>query len=73
MSVGSVGSVRAVLADVDGEENGGTFAPDTVEFGEMKVDTIREGSGRWDEGEYELSFERKLKKETGDEGEEEKN
>ena len=62
MSVGSVESVRAVLTDVDGEENGGTFAPDTVKFEEMKVDTIREGSGRWDEGEYDLSFERKLKR-----------
>lgn len=70
MSVGSVESVRAVLADVDGEENGGTFAPDTVKFEEMKVDTIREGD--WGGGEYELSFERKLKKETGDEGEGEK-
>ena len=62
MSVGSVESVRAVLTDVDGDENGGTFALDTVKFEEMKVDTIREGSGRWDEGEYELSFERKLKR-----------
>ena len=70
MSVGSVGSVRAVLADVDGEENGGMFAPDTVKFEEMEVDTIREGD--WGGGEYELSFERKLKKETGDEGEGEK-
>ncbi len=67
MSVGSVESVRAVLTDVDGEKNGGTFAPDTVKFEEMKVDTIRKGSGRWDEGEYELSFERRLKR--GDDGE----
>ena len=70
MSVGSVESVRAVLADVDGEKNGGTFAPDTVKFEEMKVDTISEED--WGGGEYELSFERKLKKETGDEGEGEK-
>lgn len=70
MSVGSVESVRAVLTDVDGEENGGTFAPDTVKFEEMKVDTISEED--WGGGEYELSFERKLKKETGDEGEGEK-
>ncbi|MBO8440608.1 MAG: radical SAM-associated putative lipoprotein [bacterium] len=66
-----VGGTEVVLTDVDGEENGGRFAPDTVKFEEMKVDTISEED--WGGGEYELSFERKLKKETGDEGEGEKN
>ena len=66
-----VGGTEVVLTDVDGEENGGMFAPDTVKFEEMKVDTISEED--WGGGEYELSFEWKLKKETGDEGEGEKN
>ena len=70
--------LNVVLTDVDGEDNGGSFASDTLDvfemipLGEIKVDTIREGDGLWDGGEYELSFERKMKKEATGDGQEDR-
>ena len=42
--------VYVITEDIDGEENGGTFAPET-----LKVDLVRvkEGDGLWDFGKYE--------------------
>lgn len=58
--------------DVDGVENGGEYALDSMALSDMSKKKVKDGSGSWYNGEYELSFERKLKKETGDEGEGEK-
>lgn len=42
--------VYVITEDIDGEDNGGTFAPET-----LKVDLVRvkEGDGLWDFGKYE--------------------
>jgi len=58
------GKMKIVLEDVDGEANGGKFANDTIESKDMTVEKIKEGSGAWDWGTYEVTAKtKKLKKE----------
>ena len=55
--------MKVVFEDVDGEENGGLFASDSVSAGSMAKVKVRKGDGNWYEGEYELTANAKLKKE----------
>ncbi len=48
--------------DVDGEENGGKFANDTMRIDSMERKLVEERDG-WHQGVYELSFEKRLKRE----------
>ena len=50
-----------LLEDVDGEANGGSFESDTVRLSDMQETKVKRGDGRWYEGEFEYSFERRLR------------
>ena len=53
--------VQMKVEDIDGEENGGTFA--TQEGISMDVKQVEEGSGHWNMGTYESQADIKMKKE----------
>lgn len=53
--------VQMKVEDVDGEENGGTFA--TQEGISVDVRQVEEGSGHWNMGTYESQADIKMKKE----------
>ena len=57
-------NIELAFEDVDGEENGGTFAPDTLRKKDLKIDFVEAKESRWYEGEYTITFEAKLKKAT---------
>ena len=50
-----------LLDDVDGEANGGEFVSDTVRWSDMEEVKVKGGDGRWYEGEYEYTFEKRLR------------
>ena len=50
-----------LLDDVDGAENGGEFESDTVEMSDMEEVRIKDGDGDMYEGEYEYTFEKRLR------------
>ena len=45
--------------DEDGEENGGSFARDSLRYKDLSVDQVEEGSG-WDEGTFHADFQKVL-------------
>ena len=51
-----------VFEDIDGPENGGEFATESVKSDDMKKKQIKKGDGHWYEGEYELTANKTLKK-----------
>lgn len=51
-----------IAEDVDGEENGGLFAPDTLRLIDMEKKKVAEGDDEWDSGTWELKGDLKLKK-----------
>ena len=48
--------------DVDGTANGGEFESQTITFNDMTKTQVKEGDNGWDNGEFELSANIKLKK-----------
>lgn len=58
----TIDEVCVVMADVDGDANGGTFANDTVKNKEIVRKQTKKGDGNWDNGTYELTADKKLKK-----------
>ena len=59
-----VNDVEITFEDVDGEENGGRFAPDTLRGKDIKIDLDEDKESSWNKGTYNISFEEKLKKAT---------
>ena len=49
-----------VFKDIDGPENGGSFAADTLYNKDMEIKKVSGGHGDWHEGSYEVVFEKKL-------------
>ncbi|MBO4756643.1 MAG: radical SAM-associated putative lipoprotein [Bacteroidales bacterium] len=47
--------------DIDGPENGGTFAADTLHFKDLEVKQIGEAEGGWLDGTYQVDFDHQLK------------
>lgn len=56
------GRLKVVLQDVDGEANGGEFATDTIKSDGITVQKLKNGSGAWDWGFYEVTANGKMKK-----------
>ncbi|MBQ8047875.1 MAG: radical SAM-associated putative lipoprotein [Prevotella sp.] len=54
--------LRVVFEDVDGDDNGGKFAKDSLFSHELQSKLIEKGSG-WFKGKYELTAEKQLRKE----------
>lgn len=48
--------------DIDGEENGGLFAPDTLRAKDLKITFVEDKNPSWYKGVYTISFEARLKK-----------
>ena len=56
--------ISLTFEDIDGEENGGTFAPDTLQKKDLKIEFVEDKNFYWHKGYYTITFEAKLKKET---------
>lgn len=56
------GIVKVIFEDVDGEENGGTFANDTVMGKNLTINKVEKGDGAWNLGSFEITANAKLKK-----------
>ena len=48
--------------DIDGEENGGQFAPDTLRAKDLQIKFVENPEKGWNKGVYYITFEKKLKK-----------
>ena len=59
-----VNDIEITFEDVDGEENGGRFAPDTLRGKDIKITLDEDEESSWNKGTYNISFEEKLKKAT---------
>jgi putative lipoprotein (rSAM/lipoprotein system) len=57
-----VNDIEFTFEDVDGEENGGYFAPDTLRGKDIKVTLEEDKKSTWNKGTYNLSFAARLKK-----------
>ena len=57
-----VEDIEFTFEDIDGEENGGYFAPDTLRGKDIKVTLEEDKTSNWNKGTYNISFEEKLKK-----------
>ena len=54
--------IMLTFEDIDGEENGGLFAPDTLRAKDLKITFVEDKESHWHQGVYNISFEAKLKK-----------
>lgn len=54
--------IELTFEDVDGEENGGFFAPDTLRKKDLKIEFVEDKESNWHQGTYTISFDAKLKK-----------
>lgn len=48
--------------DVDGEENGGLYAPDTLRAKDLQINFVEDKKSTWHKGDYDITFHSKLKK-----------
>ena len=55
-------ALKIIVEDTDGEANGGEFLSDTLDIDFEKAVKVKEGSGHWYQGEFEVSQDVKLKK-----------
>jgi putative lipoprotein (rSAM/lipoprotein system) len=55
-----VSDIEFTFEDVDGEENGGYFAPDTLRSKDIKVTLEEDKESNWNKGTYKISFQEKL-------------
>jgi len=54
--------VKVIFEDVDGEDNGGTFANDTIKGKDLTIKQTSKGDGDWNIGTFEITANAKLKK-----------
>lgn len=55
-------TLKIIVEDIDGETNGGKFLSDTLGIDFDNAVKVKEGSGNWYHGEFEISQDVKLKK-----------
>lgn len=60
----SLDNKKIIFEDMDGPENGGEFANDSVDLDHLQKIQTKKGEG-WYEGKYEISAERKLIRKEG--------
>jgi putative lipoprotein (rSAM/lipoprotein system) len=58
---GTPEALNFAFEDLDGPENGGRFAKDTVYHKDLDIKKVDEGSDHWSEGKFEVIFEKKLR------------
>ena len=54
--------IMLTFEDIDGEENGGQFAPDTLRAKDLQIKFVENPEKGWNKGVYTVSFEARLKK-----------
>ena len=54
--------IMLTFEDIDGEEHGGLFAPDTLRAKDLKIEFVEDKDSHWHKGVYTVSFEAGLKK-----------
>jgi putative lipoprotein (rSAM/lipoprotein system) len=54
--------IMLTFEDIDGEENGGQFAPDTLRAKDLQIKFVENPEKGWNKGVYYITFEKKLKK-----------
>ena len=54
--------IMLTFEDIDGEEHGGLFAPDTLRAKDLKIKFVEDKHSNWHRGDYDITFEAKLKK-----------
>jgi len=57
--------IMLTFEDVDGADNGGLFAPDTLRTKDLRIDFVEDKKSSWHKGVYTISFQAKLKKASG--------
>lgn len=57
----SYGGTKLIIQDVDGEDNGGEFASDTIDIDYKSAVKVKEGEG-WNSGTYKITQNIQLKK-----------
>ena len=55
-------SIMLTFEDIDGEENGGLFAPDTLRAKDLQIKFVENPEKGWNKGVYYITFDKKLKK-----------
>ena len=54
--------LQITFEDVDGGENGGWFAPDTIKVSDLNITLEEDKKSTWNKGTYHISFDEKLKR-----------
>ena len=54
--------IQLTFEDIDQEENGGRFAPDTLKASDLNIVLEEDKESNWNKGTYTITFEEKLKK-----------
>ena len=54
--------IMLTFEDIDGEEHGGLFASDTLRAKDLKITFVEDKKSTWHQGDYDITFEAKLKK-----------
>ena len=54
--------IMLTFEDVDGEENGGLYAPDTLRAKDLQINFVEDKKSTWHKGDYDITFHSKLKK-----------
>ena len=54
--------IMLTFEDIDGDENGGQFAPDTLRAKDLQIKFVENPEKGWNKGVYYITFEKKLKK-----------
>ena len=58
-------NIEFTFEDVDGDENGGKFLPDTLRQKDLKIDFVEDKKSSWHKGDYTITFEAKMKQAGG--------
>ena len=54
--------IMLTFEDIDGDENGGLFAPDTLRAKDLQIKFVENPEKGWNKGVYYITFDKKLKK-----------
>ena len=54
--------IMLTFEDIDGEEHGGLFAPDTLRAKDLQIKFVENPEKGWNKGVYYITFDKKLKK-----------
>ena len=59
----SVENIEFTFEDIDGNDNGGAFLPDTLRGKDLKIELVEDKNSSWHKGDYTISFDAGLERE----------